>query len=266
MGESFSFPIKDGLAVDGGESFILQPYDVVSVRQSPGFKPQRFVTITGEVNFPGQYVMVNDGERLSELVARAGGPTSRAYLHGGVVMRQMNEEERRLRTYTREALRRDAARDTVDVSQVDLSTEYSVGTEMDKALAKPGSKDDLILREGDRIFIPEYINTVSVQGNVMLPNTVLYEPGKGVNHYINLAGGYGFRAKRSKVHIVYQNGRSQTVSSMRAKVEPGCVIMVPDKPERKGMDRAEVMAIASASSSLATLAATVFSIIRSTNK
>ena len=134
---------------------------------------------------------------------------------------------------------------------------------MDKAIANPGSKDDLILREGDRIFIPEYINTVSVQGNVMLPNTVLYEPGKGVGYYVNLAGGYGFRAKRNKVTIVYQNGRSTSVSSLSAKVEPGCVIMVPDKPERRGMDRSEVMAIASASSSLATLAATVFSIIRS---
>jgi len=263
MGESFSFAIKDGLAVDGGEDFILQPYDVVSVRPSPGFKPQRFVRVEGEVNFPGSYVLVSDGERLSEVVARAGGPTSRAYLHGGVVMRQMNDEERRLRTYTREALQRDAARDTINVNSVDLSTEYSVGTQMDKAIANPGSKDDLILREGDRIFIPEYINTVSVQGNVMLPNTVLYEPGKGVGYYVNLAGGYGFRAKRNKVTIVYQNGRSTSVSSLSAKVEPGCVIMVPDKPERRGMDRSEVMAIASASSSLATLAATVFSIIRS---
>ena len=181
-------------------------------------------------------------------------------------MRRMNEEERRLRSNTMEVLDRDNQRDSLDVERADLSSVYSVGTQLDKAYSNPGSKDDLILREGDRIIIPEYINTVTVQGNVMLPNTVLYEPGKGVDYYVNLAGGYGFRAKRSKVHIMYQNGRSQVVGSMRAKVEPGCMIIVPTKPERRGMDRSEVMAVASASSSLATLAATVFSIIRSSNK
>ena len=100
----------------------------------------------------------------------------------------------------------------------------------------------------------------------MLPNTVLYTPGKGVDYYVKLAGGYGFRAKRSKVHIVYQDGRAPAVGSSKAKVEPGCVIVVPTKPERKGMDRAEVLAITSASSSLATLAATIFSIIKTTGK
>lgn len=262
LGESFSFPIKDGLAVDGGATFILEPYDVVSVRPSPGFRPQRFVTISGEVNFPGSYVLLNDGETVSDVIKRAGGPTSRAYLHGGVVLRQMNDEERRLRANTLDALERGNRRDSLDVERSDLSTIYSVGTELDKAYANPGSRDDLILRENDQIIVPEYINTVTVQGNVMLPNTVLYTPGKGINYYVNLAGGYGFRAKRSKVQIMYQNGRSQVVSSMNAKVEPGCMIIVPTKPERRGMDRAEIMAIASASSSLATLAATVFSIIR----
>lgn len=262
LGESFSFAIKDGLAVDGGDKFVLQPYDVVSVRRSPGFKPQRFVEISGEVNFPGRYVLIDDGERISQLIERAGGPTSRAYLHGAVVIRHMNEEELRLKSNTLDVLNRDTARDTVFNRLMDLSREYTVGVEVDKAFSKPGSKDDLILRAGDEIFVPELINTVSIQGNVMLPNTVLYEPGKGVSYYINLAGGYGFRAKRNKVHIVYQNGRSQVAGSQRAKIEPGCMIMVPTKPERRGMDRAEVMAITSASSSLATLAATVFGIIR----
>ena len=264
LGESFSVTIQDGLVAEGSENFILEPYDIVSVRRSPGFRPQRFVTVSGEVNFPGRFVLVNDGERLSEVINRAGGPTGRAYLAGAVVVRHMNEEELRLKSNTLDVINRNSSRDSVNVRLLELSPEYTVGVKVDKAYANPGSEDDLVLREGDEIIIPEYINTVSVQGNVMLPNTVLYEPGKSVNHYIDLAGGYGFRAKRSKVHIIYQNGRTAVASSARAKVEPGCLIMVPTKPQRNGMSRAEVMAVASASSSLATLAATVFGIIRGT--
>ena len=264
LGESFSISIQDGLVEEGSENFILEPYDIVSVRRSPGFRAQHFVTVSGEVNFPGRYVLINEGERLSEVLNRAGGPTSRAYLSGAVVVRHMNEEERRLKSNTLDVINRSRSDDTINYRSLDLSSEYTVGIDVDKAYKNPGSDDDLVLREGDEIIIPEYINTVSVQGNVMLPNTILYEPGKSVNYYVNLAGGYGFRAKRSKVHIIYQNGRTAVVNTARAKVEPGCMIMVPTKPERDGMSRAEVIAITSASSSLATLAATIFGIIRGT--
>lgn len=264
LGETFTYSIKDGLMDDGGEKFYLEPFDVVSVRRSPGFRRQHYVTITGEVNFPGRFVLIEDGERISDLVKRAGGLTNRAYLKGGTVIRHMNEEERRLRDATFSAVNYSNSQDSISTRQLHLRSEYSVGIELEKAIEHPGSADDLVLRAGDEIFIPEYINTVSVQGNVMLPNTVLYTPGKGVDYYIKLAGGYGFRAKRNKVHIVYQDGRAPAVGSLKAKVEPGCVIIVPTKPERKGMDRTEVLAITSASSAMATLAATIFGIIRGT--
>ena len=256
VGQTFSFSLKDGLLVDGGERFVLQPYDVVSVRRSPAFRVQKFVSISGEVVFPGSYVLLTEGERISELVKRAGGPTQHAFLRGAVLTRKMNDEERNLERAKRQLAESDALRDTVDVSQIALSENYRVGIELDKAVARPGSEYDLILREGDRIFVPEELSTVRISGDVLYPNSVIYVPGKGVNYYIDSAGGYGARAKRSGTYIVYMNGRVQ-VASKGAKVEPGCEIIVPERPERQGMSTAEVATLASAGTSMAMVVATL---------
>ena len=255
IGETFSFELKDDLAI-GAEGFVLQPYDVVSVRRSPSYRKQEFVTVEGEVVFPGQYVLLSVGERLSSLIERAGGPTHHAFLRGAVLTRRMNEEERNLERAKRQLAESDALRDTVDVSQIALSENYRVGIELDKAVARPGSEYDLILREGDRIFVPEELSTVRISGNVLYPNSVIYVPGKGVNYYIDSAGGYGARAKRSGTYIVYMNGRVQ-VASKGAKVEPGCEIIVPERPERRGMSTAEVATLASAGTSMAMVVATL---------
>ena len=256
VGRTFTFSLQDGLAVDGAERFILQPYDVVSVRRSPAFRVQKFVRIEGEVAFPGEYVLLTEGERVSELVKRAGGPTHHAFLRGAVLTRKMNDEERNLELAKRNLAENAALRDTVDLSQVALSENYRVGIELDRAVEKPGSEYDLILREGDRIYVPEQLSTVRISGDVLYPNSVVYVPGKGVSYYINSAGGYGSRAKRSGTYVVYMNGRVQ-VASKGAKVEPGCEIIVPQRPERQGMSTAEVMAMASAGTSMATMVATL---------
>ena len=256
VGQTFSFSLKDGLVVDGGERFILRPYDVVSVRRSPSFRVQKFVRIEGEVAFPGEYVLLTEGERLSELVKRAGGPTHQAYLRGAVLTRRMNEEERNLELAKRELAENAALRDTVDFTQIALNENYRVGIELDKAVENPGGNYDLILREGDRVYVPEELSTVRISGDVLYPNSVVYVSGKGVSYYINSAGGYGSRAKRNGTYIVYMNGRVE-VASRGAKVEPGCEIVVPQRPERQGMSTAEVMAMASAGTSMATMVATL---------
>ena len=256
VGQTFTFALKDGLLTDGGERFVLQPYDVVSVRRSPSFRVQKFVSIDGEVAFPGRYVLLTEGERLSELVKRAGGPTHQAFLRGALLTRRMNEEERNLERAKRELAGNAALRDTVDISQIALNDSYRVGIELDKALEKPGGNYDLILREGDRIYVPEQLSTVRISGDVLYPNSVVFVPGKSVSYYINSAGGYGTRAKRSGTYIVYMNGRVE-VASKGAKVEPGCEIVVPQRPERKGMSTGEVLAMASASTSMATMVATL---------
>ncbi len=265
IGETFAFPLQDGLALDGGDHFVLQPYDIVSVRQSPGFKAQQFVKIEGEVAFPGEYVLLSEGERVSSLVKRAGGPTGQAFLHGATLTRETSDEERKVQDAKQRLAQGGASRDSlrIQLQRTQLGATYAVGIELDKAVQRPGSEYDLILREGDRIFVPEQLSTVRISGNVMYPNTVVYVPGKSLDYYINAAGGYGQRAQRSKVHVVYMNGSSAVKKMGSLRIEPGCEIIVPTKPERKGMSAGEVISL---SSSTASLAMVVVSLINTLKK
>ena len=265
IGETFSFPLQDGLVVEGGERFTLEPYDVVSVRKSPAFRRQSFVTVDGEVNFPGQYVLLTEGERASDLIKRAGGPTKQAFVRGGVLTRKLSEEEANVQNAIREMTRAGSTRDTLNIKLMRKGDPFTVGIELDKALEKPGSEFDPILREGDRIFVPEQLTTVRISGNVLYPNTVTYVPGKPVEYYVTAAGGYGFRAKRSKTYIVYLNGNVRRAGGLNAKIEPGCEIIVPEKPERKGVTTGEVMSMASSAASLTTVVITLVNLLSRNN-
>ena len=265
IGETFSFPLQDGLVVEGGERFTLEPYDVVSVRKSPAFRMQSFVTVDGEVNFPGQYVLLTEGERASDLIKRAGGPTKQAFVRGGVLTRKMSEEEANVQNAIREMTQAGSTRDTLNIKLMKKGDPFTVGIELDKALEKPGSEFDPILREGDRIFVPEQLTTVRISGNVLYPNTVTYVPGKPVEYYVTAAGGYGFRAKRSKTYIVYLNGNVRRAGGFNAKIEPGCEIIVPEKPERKGVTTGEVMSMASSAASLTTVVITLVNLLSRNN-
>ena len=265
VGETFTFPLQDGLALNGGDRFILQPFDIVSVRQSPGFKPQKFVRIEGEVAFPGEYVLLSEGERVSSLVKRAGGVTGQAFLHGATLTRETSKEEQSIQDAKQRMAQNSTSRDSLrtQLGKTQLGNNYSVGIELDKAVQRPGSEYDLILREGDRIFVPEQLSTVRISGNVMYPNTVVYVPGKSLDYYIQAAGGYGQRAQRSKVHVVYMNGSSAVKKLGNLHIEPGCEIIVPTKPERKSMSAGEIVSL---SSSTASLAMVVVSLINSLKK
>lgn len=154
-----------------------------------------------------------------------------------------------------------AALDDLDLAQIQVGATYTVGIELDKALARPGSNYDLILREGDRLYIPEELSTVRVNGAVMYPNTMVYVPGKSVGYYIDAAGGYGERARRSRAYIVYMNGRVQRAGA-GAKVEPGCEIIVPQRPERQAMSAGEVMSMTSSAVSLTTVVLTLVNLLK----
>lgn len=262
IGQTFTFALKDGLAFDGSEPFVLQPYDVVSVRKSPTFQPQQIVTIAGEVAFPGEYVLLTEGERVSDLVRRAGGPTDQAFLRGGVLTRRQNEEERNVQDALLRMARAGNTRESLDLNTIGQTESFTVGIELDKAVANPGSEYDPILREGDRIFVPEQNSTVRISGNVLYPNTTVFVPGKPLRYYISAAGGYGFRAKRSKTYIVYMNGTVRTVGSSGAVIEPGCEIVVPQRPERRGMSVGEIMSLSSAAATLATMSATIVNLMK----
>ncbi len=200
------------------------------------------------------------------MINRAGGATGHAYLRGATLTRVMNEEERKVQQATlRLAKNANEQEGEIDLKDVTLSDTYSVGIELDKALAHPGSEYDVILREGDRLFVPEMLSTVRISGNVVYPNTVMYVPGKPLSYYIEAAGGYGFRAARNKTTIVYMNGTSKR-ATLGAKIEPGCEIIVREKPKRREVSTGEVVSVATSATSLATMVVTLISMISRNSK
>jgi protein involved in polysaccharide export with SLBB domain len=264
IGEVYTFSFKDGYVLDGETGFKLQPYDNVYVRRSPGYVEQTSVTISGEVIFPGTYVMTQKEERLSDLVGKAGGINNWAYVKGARLLRRMNAEERARAQATIKVL--DSARDSININQLDLSTVYTVGIDLEKALAAPGGDADLVLREGDQLIIPEFTNTVKISGNVFYPNTVTYDSSMTVRDYVMLAGGYGYKSKRSKAYVIYMNGTVAKARKMTTNVvQPGCEIVVPQKRQKEnGLQN--FLSIATTSSSIATILATVGNIIMNTTK
>ena len=231
LAKTFTFSLRDGFVVDGTPGFILEPYDEVYVRRSPGYMTQRNITVSGEVLFEGNQTLVNKNMRLTEAIKAAGGVTEDAYVKGARIERRLNDDERARRSFLLKQLSSQAeGSDSVKIEQLDLGNTYTVGIHLEKALENPGSEYDVVLREGDRIIVPEYNGTVKISGNVMYPNTVVYSPGKNYKYYINQAGGYGNRAKKSKTWVIYQNGTMAQVGH-GAKIEPGCEIVVPTKPK-----------------------------------
>ena len=263
LSKVYTFSVKEGYVIDGTPGFVLEPFDVVEVRRSPGYQVQRRVTVSGEVVFAGGYTLVEKNERLSDLVKRAGGLTPDAYVRGGRLIRQMNEEERAQRQAALDMALMNTGSDSVSVGKLQLGDRYTVGIELDKALANPGSDYDVVLREGDVLFIPEYISTVKISGEVQYPNTVTYLAGKGMSYYINQAGGYGKMAKKRRAYVVHMNG---TVSRLRRfrrnRIEPGCQIIIPSKKERKGMNIAEIMSLTTSAASIGTMAATIANLVK----
>ncbi len=264
IGQTYSFDLKDGFLIgDNANIFSLQPFDEVYVRKSPAYFVQQNVTISGEVMFDGVYSLQQKNERLSDVVSRAGGVTPDAYVKGARLVRQMNEEERRRQADVLRMARSGEGKDSISIEKLDMGTTYSVGIDLEKALENPGSDYDLVLREGDHLFIPEYVNTVKISGSVMYPNTVLYKDGKKLKHYVNLAGGYGADAKKSKAYVIYMNGTVAKLSKYKSSlIQPGCEIVIPSKPESKKMSVAEVMSIGTTSASLATMIASMVNLFK----
>ena len=266
ISHTYSFALSDGLVVEGEPNFTLKPFDEVYVRKSPGYFKQENVTVEGEVLFGGTYALEKKNQRLSELVASAGGLTPQANVKGARLERTMTEEEKlRLESSIETAIQMaEDKKDSVAIRRNMMNqTTYPVGIELDKALDKPGSDADITLRSGDRLIIPQYSNTVKVNGEVMYANTVAYKGGKGLKYYINQAGGYNDNAKKSNVYIVYMNGTvAKPGVCQRSVVEPGCEIVVPTKEERERMTPAQVLSLSSTAASLATVVLALINVFR----
>ena len=260
IGELFSFSLKDGFVVDGEQAFQLQPYDQVFVRRSPAYQAQINVAVNGEILYGGSYALTQKTERVSDLVKKAGGVTPYAYVKGARLSRRINaEERRRMQDVLKMA---DNGQDSIDVTKIDFGNIYYVGIDLEKAIANPGSDFDIVLREGDVLTIPEYNNTVRISGAVMYPNTVTYQDNKKLKHYVEQAGGYGFRAKKNKAYIIYMNGQVAKAKKLSSSViQPGCEIIVPTK-EKSSFKLENMLSIATTSASLATMIASIANILK----
>ena len=282
IARTYTFALKDGFVIDGDPGFILAPFDEVYVHQSPGTNVQKNVTVDGEVMFAGVYTLPKRNARLSDIIKAAGGVNDLAYVKGARLERRTNEAERlQLEDAFRQAKEQQernmlemalGSSNPAAVAQMAdnkgkttlekfaVPTSYPVGIELDKALAHPGSDADIVLRDGDRLIVPEYNGTVRINGAVMHTNTVGFVEGKSVSYYIDQAGGFSSDAKKRNTYILYMNGMVAKVGH-NAKVRPGCEIIVPTKAQSK-MTIAEKMTMATSFSSIATMMATVANILK----
>lgn len=262
ISQMFTFALKDGFVIDGEQGFTLQPYDQVFVRRSPGYQAQQNVRVTGEVIFGGTYAMTTTEERLSDLVKKAGGATPKAYLRGAKLIRVANDEEKKRMRDVINLMNRQFGEAMMDSLGIRVEDTFSVGIDLEKAMAKPGSEYDLVLREGDVLDVPKMNNTVKVNGAVMMPNTVGYLSDKNANYYLNQAGGYALNAKKSKKFVIYMNGQVARIKGRsKDKIEPGCEIIVPSKKNKK-VNVGEILGYASSFGSLATMFATISNLIK----
>lgn len=277
IAKTYTLSLKDGFVIDGTPGFKLMPFDEVMIRQSPAYVEQQNVSITGEVMFAGLYTLDHRNARLSELFKKAGGATDQAYLKGARIIRKANEQEKQrmeaVLKMQREEMQKNLLQlaassnnssaltqsskdvERTNIEKFNVPSEYPIGIDLPEALANPGSDADIILREGDRLVIPQYNGTVKINGAVMFANTVAYEKGKKPSYYIDQAGGFAADALKSKAYIIYMNGKVAKLSH-GAKVQPGSEIIIPAKLKRK-MSTAEMMSMGTSMSSIAAMIATI---------
>ena len=259
---TYSFRLNPDFTIPHGEeSFTLQPYDEVYIRRSPNYNEQQNVTVEGEVQFRGNYTLTSSRQRLSEIIKQAGGLTKRAYPEGAKLLRQMTPEERELMETMLRTAQRNSGNDSIDVKKLLTLTTFPVAIELDKALAAPGSDDDPYLREGDRIVVPRFTSTVSINGEVLYPNTVRYKAGENADYYLDLAGGVSSTGKRSRTIIIYMNGMVAK-ADRKHKPKPGCQIVVPTKSRRRGIGLTEWLSIGTTSASVGTMIATIANLLK----
>ena len=277
IAQTYTLSLKDGFVIDGTPGFILMPFDEVFIRKSPGYTEQQNVTIEGEVLFAGAYTLTKRNARLSDLFKKAGGSTKEAYLKGARLIRKANDTEKARMEAVLKMQREQQQKNLLqlaassnsgsnlqqvaesaknaDLEKFNVPDEYPVGIDLSEAIKHPGSDEDLVLREGDRLVVPQYNGTVKINGAVMYANTVGYEKGKRASYYIDQAGGFASDAVKNKAYIIYMNGKVAKVSH-GAKVQPGCEIVVPAKLKRK-MSVAETMSLGTSMSSIAAMIATI---------
>lgn len=269
IAQIFELTLNDSLEIIDGSSFILKPFDKITVRRSPGYSVQEKVSISGEILFPGVYILPTKHVTLSQLVEMGGGCTSNAYLQAAKLLRIKTAEERKndkkaFKTALENAPTKVDSLAIIRQQEEEEEEEYAIAIDLAEAIANPGSDADILLQEGDRLEIPRRVDVVKVSGEVMVPNAISYREGKSLRYYVNQSGGYTEDAKKSKIYIVHANGNVQKVNRRSHAVSPGSeiVISAKKKREKQGMSAAQLVALGSATTSLATIAVALMNLLK----
>lgn len=263
ISQMFSFNIDPDFTISEQDEFRLLPYDEVFVRRSPGYNTLQNVIVEGEVFFEGNYALKNKTQRLSEIIKAAGGLTKEAYVEGTKLLRQMTEEERAVAETLLRAAYRNAGNgnDSIDIKKLMSGNDYPLGIELGKALEHPGTDDDPILREGDRIIVPRKTSNVTINGEVLYPNAIRFKEGKKAKYYIEQAGGYTSSAKKSKAFIIYMNGMVAKANSKNLPA-PGCQIVIPSKKQKNPMGLQQWLSVGTSAASLGTMVAAIANLLK----
>lgn len=273
--ECFTFAIGEDFSLTCDTTFELMPFDIVFIRKSPSYEIQRNVSITGQANFPGTYTMTKKNYRVSDLIRACGGISEQGYIRGASLIRTMTKNEREQRDANNLLAQVDIYEENLNdgkdfnlqiadsllALKANTTNSYSVAINLEEALKTPGCLQDLVLREGDVLNIPQFENTVRVNGEVMHPTSMAYEKGKSLKYYIRRAGGFSRKAYKRHAYGIHMNGSVMKLSHKTAKhIEPGTEIVIPSKSGHKGMNNSEILAMSSSAASLASVVAALVNI------
>lgn len=244
--------LSPDLKVSSG-SITLQPNDIITVRYQKGYSAQQLIKIEGEISFPGHYSILTKDERISDFIERAGGVTPYAYLKGATLIRKMKDLSDKEQIKQLQELNN--ATNEIKIEKIGNDNEYRVGINLEKIMKNKNSYQNLILKNEDILIIPSEKQTVEVKGLVLAPSLVQYEKGKTLKSYVNNAGGFANNARKRAAYVMYANGSVEGTSNFLffksyPKIEPGSIIIIPEKPERKSLSTTETISITTALTTL----------------
>jgi protein involved in polysaccharide export with SLBB domain len=255
----FQFNVDESLKLGEEDAdFTLQPFDNVYVRQLPNYSSQKDIKVIGEVQYPGTYSLQYKTERISDVIKRAGGLTGEAYEQGATLFRKREFLQQEAQ---QQAANVEGLSDEEQQEQLRSSQTSKIGIELDQVLNMPGSKYDLALEEGDSLFVPTLLQTVTVTGGVFYPTSVRFENDKGYEEYITASGGFTDLAKENRSYVIYANGEVDRVKKFLffknyPDVRPGATLVVPERAEQRKLTPTERVNIFSAIISTAALITT----------
>jgi protein involved in polysaccharide export with SLBB domain len=254
----YELHLEKGFTIEN-DKFILQPFDIVTVRRNPGYMEQQQVTVSGEVTFPGSYIISSKTERISDLLKRVGGLTPVAYKQGVFLIRSNTQNNNDLQEEVK-AIQKNI-RDTSSKIIDDLTRNNAkIAVNLQKVLDDPGSIEDYILQDGDVLNVFKLDPLVKVSGEVLSSTKTGFVTGRSLRYYLSQAGGTTEKARRSKIYVLYANGRIKRTWNGIAglfrsypTIETGSEIVVPRILESKKLSVGEILGITSGIVSLSTL-------------